>query len=90
MFWFDSSDTVHNARNSAIYSNVNNQYIAVATFLPVNSQGNQLRFSLNTKIVNNNVISSKDYLTGFITNSNFNYYGSLENKIYKVIGYKYL
>ena len=55
----------------------------------VRNQSNQLRYAFATMIVDTErTIAYRDYLSGFVTNSNVTYYGTKDVRIDKIIGYK--
>ena len=87
IFYKDIS-SVRNAVDSVKIENANGKYVNAKTFGPVPGSGNELRYAVTTFRINNTTIVAIDYLCGYITNSNFQYYGSQELAITKVIGYR--
>ena len=90
VFWFNTTPYNKNARNSAIYANINNQCLSLASWEPNEGKPNVLHFTCATYRAVNNALTPLDYLSGYVTDSSFSYYGSIDIKIYKVLGYKRL
>lgn len=88
VFYRDSGGDSRNANSSTKIANPNNSYFNAKIISPVKSSSNQLRYTLTTFFVSGNQITPIDYLTGYITNSTLSYFGSQENIITKVLGYR--
>lgn len=88
IFYKDVNDSSRNGCASVEVSDPNGKNVVLTIYAPAKAESNVIRWVSKTMAISGTNITNVDYLAGYITNSNFGYWGNSEIKIYKVLGYK--